>query len=369
MTWQRKTPKGDKLDPPRRQDLNPKFVLQVYRDFKATEDKTFLKLMWPLVRRALKHCKEKFDPNYDGMLENVGCDQIYDTWPAFKCSVYTGGLWVAALKAAKVMAYYRKDISHYVYFDDLYKKASRTFIDELWNGKYFNYDNSDSPHHDSIMADQMVCNWYSISCGLGRIVPPEQVQSALSQIYEKNVCAFNQGKLGAVNGVKPDGTVDKSCLHSQEVWPGVTYGLAAAMLQVGLTEEAFKMISDFIDNSYNNLGYIYQTPLSLNNFGHYRGSTNMLSSLSIWALQWCYEWEINHQSSEHVPSSDEYDLKFEKTMASKVAMMNEKQTKRRTGRPNKTPKQAQQLEDNLPDDGSLLNSVRTKVTRSLSFMF
>ena len=31
--------------------------------------------------------------------------------------------------------------------------------------------------------------------------------------------------LGAVNGMRPGGTVDKSCLQSKEVWTGTTYGM------------------------------------------------------------------------------------------------------------------------------------------------
>ena len=36
---------------------------------------------------------------------------------------------------------------------------------------------------------------------------------------------------GAVNGWRPDGRIDVSCLQSREVWSGTTYALAACMIQ------------------------------------------------------------------------------------------------------------------------------------------
>lgn len=37
--------------------------------------------------------------------------------------------------------------------------------------------------------------------------------------------------MGAVNGMLPQGTPDKSSVQSDEVWVGVVYGLAATMIQ------------------------------------------------------------------------------------------------------------------------------------------
>eukprot|EP01123_Difflugia_compressa_P002611 TRINITY_DN13356_c0_g1_i1.p1 TRINITY_DN13356_c0_g1~~TRINITY_DN13356_c0_g1_i1.p1 ORF type:complete len:218 (-),score=36.38 TRINITY_DN13356_c0_g1_i1:56-688(-) len=207
------------------------------------------------------------------------------------------------------------------------------------------------------MADQMVGNWYSISCGLGRIIPMDKVKTVLSNVYNMNILAISDGKLGAINGVRPDGSIDTSCLHSQEMTPSVTYGVAAAMLQAGLTEEAFKLISDFTDNSYNNLGCAFQTPHCFSVSGQYRGSTHMSSSLSIWAFQWCYEIETNKNlSGENHLASEMYNTKLEKSMAEKVAYLSEMESK----------KQMSQKQNASESQEGILKSVRTKVTRSLS---
>ena len=40
--------------------------------------------------------------------------------------------------------------------------------------------------------------------------------------------------------MKPDGTLDLSIMQASEVWSGVTCAVAAAIIQVGMVETAFK---------------------------------------------------------------------------------------------------------------------------------
>lgn len=56
------------------------------------------------------------------------------------------------------------------------------------------------------------------------------MKSALDTIYQMNVKGFCDGKMGAVNGMMPDGVVDSFAVQSEEVWTGVTYGLASLMI-------------------------------------------------------------------------------------------------------------------------------------------
>lgn len=85
-------------------DLNPKFVLQVYRDFAATGDLQFGVDVWPAVRAAMEYM-DQFDRDGDCLIENDGFpDQTYDTWTVHGVSAYCGCLWLAALQAAAAMA-------------------------------------------------------------------------------------------------------------------------------------------------------------------------------------------------------------------------------------------------------------------------
>ena len=143
-------------------DLNPKFVLQVYRDVVATGDKNFAQAVWPSVYVAMAYM-EKFDKDGDGMIENEGFpDQTYDTWSVSGVSAYSGGLWVAALQAASAMAREVGDKASEDYFWFKFQKAKAVY-DKLWNGSYFNYDSSGRSSSSSIQADQLAGQWYVVN--------------------------------------------------------------------------------------------------------------------------------------------------------------------------------------------------------------
>ncbi|EHA8589736.1 non-lysosomal glucosylceramidase [Cocos nucifera] len=267
-------------------DLNPKFVLQVYRDTVATGDKSFAQAVWPSVYMAMAYM-DQFDKDKDGMIENEGFpDQTYDVWSVTGVSAYSGGLWVAALQAASAMAREVGDKSSEELFWNKYQKAKSVY-EKLWNGSYFNYDNSGGKTSSSIQADQLAGQWYATACGLMPIVDKEKAQSALERIFSFNVLKFKDGKRGAVNGMRPDGTIDMSAMQSREIWPGVTYSVAAAMIQEGMVEIGFRTAQGIYDAAWSQegLGYSFQTPEAWNNDDQYR-SICYMRPLAIWAMQW-----------------------------------------------------------------------------------
>lgn len=275
-------------DTSRWKDLNSKFVLQVYRDVIATGDKKFAAEMWEPVRQALEYLRQ-FDLDEDGMIENEGFpDQTYDVWSANDVSAYSGGLWLAALSAAAALGDLLKEKEAAGWYRQELAKAQAVYEELLWNEVYYDYDASSSSHHDSIMADQLAGQWYAHACGLPPIVPKDHALSALRKIYDFNVKKFEDGEMGAVNGMKPSGWVDTSSMQSQEVWPGVTYALAATMLQEGMTREAFATAKGVVTMTYNDLGYWFGTPEAWNYVGDNRAPVYM-RPLAIWAMQWAWE--------------------------------------------------------------------------------
>lgn len=275
-------------DTNRWKDLGSKFVLQVYRDVIATGDKKFAAEMWEPVREVLEYMNQ-FDLDEDGMIENEGSpDQTYDSWPANDVSAYSGGLWLAALGAAAGLGDLLKKKEAADWYRQQLAKAQAVYEELLWNEKYYDYDASNSYHHDSIMADQLAGQWYAHACGLPPIVPKDHALTALNTIYEFNVKQFEDGEMGAVNGMKPTGWVDTSSLQSQEVWPGVTYALAATMIQEGMSKEAFATAKGVVHMTYNDLGYWFGTPEAWNYMGDNRSPVYM-RPLAIWAMQWAWE--------------------------------------------------------------------------------
>jgi hypothetical protein len=220
-------------------DLPSKFVLQIYRNFKYTKALGFLQDMYPVVVRVMEQAL-LFDRDGDGMIENEGFpDQTYDIWTASGVHAYCGGLWTAACFAAAEMAKLMGDLPTHVRFMETGDSARQVFQLKLWNGVYFDYDSSKSGHHDSVMADMLAGQWYCRVCELPPIASVAQALSCFRTIYKLNVIKFGQGErlMGAVNGMRPDGSIDRCCLQSREVWTGTTYALASAMLlEAGVVE-------------------------------------------------------------------------------------------------------------------------------------
>jgi non-lysosomal glucosylceramidase len=266
-------------------DLNPKFVLMIYRDFVLTgsKDKDFLRYSWPAVQEALAYLK-KYDKDGDGLPENEGYpDQTYDEWVVRGESAYSGGLFLAALRSAEEIAKQLGDSANSSQYHELFAKSQASYIKKLWNGEYFRYDTA-SEYRDNIQADQLAGQWYANLTGLGDIVPREMQISSLKKIYDFNVMKFADGSMGAVNGIAPDGTLIKTNEQVEEVWTGTTFGLAALMLGDGLKDEAFKTAWGVYHTTYETKGYWFRTPEAWDITGNYRASMYMRPA-AIWAME------------------------------------------------------------------------------------
>ncbi len=271
-------------DPNIWKDLNSKFILLLYRDYVHAGDRSLIEAGWPAVRMALEYLKG-FDRDGDGLPENDGIpDQTYDTWAMRGPSAYCGGLWLAALEAAIRIADEVGDHAARMRYEEWLERGRRSFEASLWNGQYYRYD-ALSPYRESIMADQLAGQWYADLTGLPPIVPEDHILRALRTIYEFNVRRFADGRMGAVNGMRPDGAVERSSNQSAEVWVGVTYALASAMLGRGLVEEAWQTAWGAYRVTYEEKGYWFRTPEAWNESGDFRASMYLRPG-AIWAIEW-----------------------------------------------------------------------------------
>jgi non-lysosomal glucosylceramidase len=265
-------------------DLNSKFVLMVYRDYVMTgrSDLGFLRGAWPSVKAAITYLRQ-FDTG-KGIPENSGYpDQTYDSWVVRGVSAYSGGLWLAALRAGEEMARTLKDESTASAYHALFLRAQKTYISELWNGEYFRYDTS-SPYREAIQADQLAGQWYANLTGLGDLVPREMQTSALKKIFNYNVMRFANGEMGAANGMLPDGSVLDSNEQAREVWAGTTLGFASLLASEGMKDEAYKTAWGLYHVIYQSKGYWFRTPEAWDITGNYRASMYMRPA-AIWGIE------------------------------------------------------------------------------------
>lgn len=276
-------------------DLNPKFILQVYRDYLFTGDKAFLKNSWGAVEQAVEFMF-RFDRDGDGLVENDGFpDQTYDAWAVKGPSAYTGCLWMACLQAMAGMAKELGRQRTQEYYLGVLAKASAAYESKLWNGTYYNYDSSESEQHDSIMADALAGDWYLRMCGLRGVLPEEHALSMLKTIFAKNVMNIEKGTMGAMNGVRADGSIDRTSIQSQEVWSGSTYALAAVMIQHGMITEGFQTAYGIYRMTYEKMGYWFQTPEAWQKDGNYR-SIAYMRPLAIWGM--LHAWQMRAQEAD-----------------------------------------------------------------------
>jgi non-lysosomal glucosylceramidase len=112
-------------------------------------------------------------------------------------------------------------------YSSILTRAKKSYDEKLWNGKYYNFDS----YKNIIMSDMCCGHWYLRSSGFEHeAFEKEKIKSCLETIFEFNVIKYANGERGTVNGMKPNGKLDVSCLQSEEVWIGVTDSVAALMI-------------------------------------------------------------------------------------------------------------------------------------------
>ncbi|XP_072939317.1 non-lysosomal glucosylceramidase [Epargyreus clarus] len=244
----------------------------------------YLARLYPACAALLRRAAA-WDRDGDGLVENGGFpDQTYDAWVMTGPSAYCGGLWVAAISCVQEMARIMEQEEDEKEFAKMLELARHSYEEKLWTGSYYKFDTKPS-NSDVIMADQLAGHWFLRSCGwTHEVFPLAHVRRALRTVYEHNVVRFAAGRLGAVNGylAAPRARVDTSALQSEEVWVGVTYGLAALMIYEGMHEQAF-VTAGGLYNTLVKMGLSFETPEALYENGNHR-SVGYMRPLAIWSM-------------------------------------------------------------------------------------
>ena len=274
-------------------DLPSDFVLLVYRDFLLTggTDYKFLVCCWPAIQAALSHLKT-FDLDGDGIPENSGApDQTFDDWRLQGVSAYCGGLWIAALEAAIAIGQCLANGSTGIDASSVQSSITtyQSWLDQsrpiyqakLWNGQYYRLDSNSGS--DVVMADQLCGQFYARLLKLPDVVPGDCTHSTLTTIYDTCFLKFQNGQLGAANGLRPGGVPEKpNATHPLEVWTGINFGLAAFLLQTGMQQEAFQLTEVVVQQIYEN-GLQFRTPEAITAKGTFRACM-YLRAMAIWAI-------------------------------------------------------------------------------------
>ncbi|CAI5453720.1 unnamed protein product [Caenorhabditis angaria] len=275
-------------------DLNLKFVISSWRDFKLivrqskfhdnSEAQRILRLFYEKSKEIVDRALEDWDVDNDGMIENSGfADQTYDAWKMTGTSSYCGSLWIAALTCLIEMSKNLEKNENCEKYQQLAEKSNRIFIEKLWNGKFFRFD-EDKNNEDVIMADQLSGFWALLINDDEVCMDREKILSAIRVVFENNVKKYGDGEFGAVNGFLTTGSVDSSSIQSMEVWSGITYALSSLMIELDMKNEAFETSEGLFKSIWHNYPLQFQTPEAFAEDGMYR-ALGYMRPMSIWSIQ------------------------------------------------------------------------------------
>lgn len=263
-------------------DLNPKFILMVYRDFLwFKKSRKFLEEFYPAARNALEWILST-DKNGDFLPDNEGQDQTFDLWKFYGASSYVSSIFLTSLLAMKEMAQILSDNSTQRICAEWFKRGQENFIKKLWNGRYFICYNNDKVKSEAATLGQLTGQWYAHLLGLDYIVPKELVKKAMGYLLAVNARA---SKFGAVNSMVSKHSADNSCLHSKNIWIGINYAFAALAIYEGFTQEALSLTEKIYKSTTQYSLNPWNQPDMINaDKGVYLFGDHYMRNMAVWAI-------------------------------------------------------------------------------------
>jgi len=235
-------------------------ILKVCREWQQSGSAEFLDEMWPDLVRAVEYGFAEWDDDADGVLDGAQWN-TYDLY-FYGHNTYCSLLYLAALLAVEEMALHRGEAEMAAECRRRFDSGSARIDAELFNGEYYEQHFDDSiPGADrhqygkGCLSDQLFGQWWAHSLGLGYLLDPDKVRTALRSVYRHNfrhdfVDHAQQPRVfvsdwdkGLLTTTWPrGGRQDVPMLYCDEVWTGIEFQVAGHMLVEGLTEEAMHII-------------------------------------------------------------------------------------------------------------------------------
>jgi len=237
-------------------------ILKAYREHLCSADDSFLKQNWPRIKKAMEFLiKHDAQSTEDGIIEDPQ-HNTYDIW-FHGPNTFVGSLYLAALRAASVMAKLMKDDGFARQCEMLVAMGSKWTDENLFDGEHYyqKVDLKEFPEHQyarGCLSDQLFGENWAQQLGLGHLYRAENVRTALKSIYKYNwtpdVGPYNSahapqrwfarpGEAGLITCTFPKSDyLDKGVLYREEVWTGIEYQVASHMIYEGSLEEAFTIL-------------------------------------------------------------------------------------------------------------------------------
>ena len=268
-------------------------IVKVYREWKNSGDDAWLKRYWPNIKRAVEYAwspenPNKWDPEKTGVL--WGRQHHTLDMELFGPNSWLTSMYLAALKAAAIMAdamgegafakecsamaikggaYVDRELFNGSYYTQKLDLNDRSFLLPFDQGKagvlrdsfmdaYWSDEYGEIKYQigDGCLTDQILGQWHADIAGLGDLLAPEKVRSALRAVFDNNYRAtlrdhFNpcrvyayEDEAGLLICTWPEGTTKPAvpAPYAEEVWTGLEYMAASHMIGRGLVEEGLTVV-------------------------------------------------------------------------------------------------------------------------------
>jgi uncharacterized protein (DUF608 family) len=163
-------------------------ILRVYREHQMSGSETFLRRLWPRVKKSLEYLIAA-DAGADGILDGPQHNTLDADW--WGQVAWLSGLYVAALRAGEEMAREVGDGAFGQQCREIAGRGHRAICDRLFNGEYFIHV-GDAAHaktvgsYDSCEIDQVFGQSWAWQVALGRVLDEDKVKAALRSLWRYN---------------------------------------------------------------------------------------------------------------------------------------------------------------------------------------
>jgi uncharacterized protein (DUF608 family) len=159
------------------------WVIQIAKDFQQSGDMHYLERYAGRIKDGMKFLRTKMP----GGVEIPVGPTTYDDFTHPPIYSYEGGIYLATLKAAEVVAVATGDSVWAHECREQFTRTQKDMMRLLWNGRFFAYgcDIDGSNRRDSILfTGQLAGEFVSRYCGWGDIYPMSVIQSAIKAQFD-----------------------------------------------------------------------------------------------------------------------------------------------------------------------------------------
>ncbi|WP_017446233.1 GH116 family glycosyl-hydrolase [Gayadomonas joobiniege] len=236
-------------------------ILNTYREYQCSVDDSWLKSLWPKVKKSMNAAIEHWDPNRDGYMQNRQHNTLDGA--IMGCSSWIGSLYLSALEAAARMADVMQENDLAKEYRRIRTSGKQLQNERLWNGEYYIQEAGQErvqDYLDGCHIDQVLGEWWADQINIDRNYPKERTEKAMQSLLRYNFladfygqslkprqyCEISDGGTKMITWPKNPQPIP-GMKYGDEVMTGFEYGAGASMIQNGMLREGLMLIKVIAD--------------------------------------------------------------------------------------------------------------------------